>query len=152
MTMTLEKRIFDLDHEIKALKSINAVSGSLIPMSMQKSEEYTYTLKTNGAPNFSHKFTFAPDTDINPDLNLLTSMTVTVNAKITSEDGSSYAVGPLYYKDTETRDEDGNLYIEATYDTSGSLPDTGEHTFEVSAHAIVTTLQAGTFKHEQGVI
>ena len=149
---TTEARYKKLENEVRALKASYAISGALLPVQIIESEEYSTTEDSAivGAATIYQKFTFVPDSD-NGDVDLLTKMSVIYSVSIETEGYPTQVEGPFFQRDTDERDEDGNLTCTIKYRMW--LPGGGIYPkYTMKAYAVATTLGPGSFTNEGGVV
>lgn len=143
--INVEKQLIDIENTLKAAKSVQSVSGSMVEFHIIESDEYSAS-STESSTGISFKFTFHPlDNNVQSDL---TELTVVQDGGTFTPSGgtpvrlSSWEGG----HDNGKRDADGNLYVVLSIYAPSSI---GK--WVVTVHAVATGPVDGYFTCETTV-
>ena len=111
MKQITSQRLTNLENDLKALKSVCLISGSLVNFEVQKSE--TWNHHVDGEATIKVKVTFKPN--IREPQNAITRLSLIIKATQTLVGDLIIDSPTLTFNDRGLTDENGNLYIEETY-------------------------------------
>lgn len=143
MRNNVESILKEVENEIKALKSVYAISGSLVEFHVTKSNS-VFVTDTATSTKLSVTITFTPDKDL--DQNKFSDMYML--AEISTNDGTNIIKlpnGSTY----GTWDEDGKL--SATFELTHSPGTQVNFIYSITAYAIVSGPATGTFTYDTSV-